>query len=180
MYENHRASRVEILSVAMDAQGGEKAGPYVEKAKAQFVTVVDEENLLGQLYGFKAIPNGFFIEADGTVAYKELGTFNILKSKTASLVEEWVRSAIVDGGNEGSEGSLGPEHLESNAYFRAGMRLYREGKMEEAIAHWRKGVELEPDNYIIRKQIWAVQNPSKFYAGEVDYNWQAEQLAKGV
>ena len=48
--------------MAMDAQGAERARPYVEKAGATFETVVDEENTLGQLYGFRAIPNGFLID----------------------------------------------------------------------------------------------------------------------
>ena len=41
-------------------------------------------------------------------------------------------------------------------------------------------MELEPDNYIIRKQIWAVQNPDRFYSGDVDYAWQKEQMAQGL
>ena len=48
------------------------------------------------------------------------------------------------------------------------------------MAEWRRGMQLEPDNYIIRKQIWAVQNPDRFYAGEVDYAWQKEQMAQGL
>ena len=36
---------------------------------------------------------------------------------------------------------------------------------------------LDPSNWIIHKQIWAVENPDKFYEGNVDYNWQRQQLA---
>ena len=46
----------------MDAQGPEKARPYVQRANPTYTNAVDEENLLGQLYGFKAIPNGFLID----------------------------------------------------------------------------------------------------------------------
>ena len=59
------------------------------------------------------------------------------------------------------------------------MALYRAGNVAEAVVEWRKGAELEPDNYIIRKQIWAVENPERFYTGDVDYDWQDEQEAKG-
>ena len=44
---------------------------------------------------------------------------------------------------------------------------------------WRKGVELEPDNYIIRKQNWAVENPDRFYEDKVDFDWQREQMEAG-
>ncbi|HJO82919.1 MAG TPA: TlpA disulfide reductase family protein [SAR202 cluster bacterium] len=58
---------IEILSVAMDVQGADVARPFVEKLGATFETVVDNENILGQLYRFKAIPNGYLINPDGTV-----------------------------------------------------------------------------------------------------------------
>ena len=164
----------------MDALGAEKARPFVEKAGAEFTTVVDEENLLGQSFGFKAIPNGYLIDERGVVRYKKLGGFDIRQAETASIVEKWLESPSIDDSLQESEESLGDEHSEANALFRAGLELYREGKVDGAMAEWRRGMELEPDNYIIRKQIWAVQNPDKFYAGDVDYAWQKEQMAQGL
>ena len=64
--------------------------------------------------------------------------------------------------------------------FREGLEHYRAGRTGEALGHWRRGLELDPGNYLIRKQIWAVENPDKFYAGDVDYDWQREQTAKGL
>ena len=165
--------------MALDAQGADKARPWAEKAAAEFTTVVDEENLLGQLYGFKAIPNGFLIDEQGHVAYKELGSFNIRDAKTAEMVRNWVSNGGQEGSPETASGALGSEHSEANELFREGMQLYRQGKVDDAIALWRRGVELEPDNYIIRKQIWALQNPEKFYDGKIDFDWQDEQLAQG-
>ena len=74
----------------------------------------------------------------------------------------------------------GPELSESNALFRRGLVLYRQGEVGEAMKLWRKGLDLDPRNYIIRKQVWAVENPGKFYAGDVDYDWQREQTATGL
>ena len=34
---------------------------------------------------------------------------------------------------------------------------------------------LEPDNFVIRKQIWAVENSERFYQGPIDTDWQREQ-----
>ena len=166
--------------MAMDAQGAEKARPYVDKAGAQFVTVVDHENLLGQMYGFKAIPNGYLIDERGFVQYKKLGGFDIRRIETASLVERWVRGPTIEESLQEAETALGAEHSQANAHFRQGLEFYRAGRVEEALAEWRRGVELVPDNYIIRKQIWAVENPDKFYAGGVDYDWQKEQIAQGL
>ena len=164
----------------MDAQGAEKARPFVDKAGAEFTTVVDEENLLGQLYGFKAIPNGYLIDEGGIVRYQKLGGFDIRQAETASIVEKWLRSPSIDELLQEAAEALGGEHSEANALFRAGLALYRDGKVDAALAEWRRGMQLEPDNYIIRKQIWAVQNPDRFYAGAVDYAWQKEQMARGL
>ena len=73
----------------MDAQGPDKARPFTEKAAAQFTTVVDEGNLLGDLYGFKAIPNGYLIDEQGVVRYKKLVGFDIRQRETAEIVERW-------------------------------------------------------------------------------------------
>ena len=42
-------------------------------------------------------------------------------------------------------------------------------KKTEAVAEWRKALALDPKNWIIHKQIWAVEYPDKFYDDNVDY-----------
>ena len=66
---------------------------------------------------------------------------------------------------------------EAAVFFNNGLQLYREGKQKEAIYQWRKIVNLDPDNYIVRKQIWAIMHPEKFYNDRVDFNWQREQMS---
>ena len=141
--------------------------------------MVDEENLLGQLYGFKAVPNGFLIDELGVVRYKKLGGFDIRHAESAQVIDKWLSEPALDGSHDANIDELGSEHSEANSYFREGLALHREGKIEEALAVWRKGMDLEPDNWIIRKQIWAVENPDKFYEGRVDFDWQKEQIAQG-
>ena len=77
-------------------------------------------------------------------------------------------------------GGLDAEHSEANAIFRDGLEHYRVGRVREALALWRQGLELDPDNYLIRKQVWAVENPERFYQGDVDYDWQRDQFTKGL
>jgi tetratricopeptide (TPR) repeat protein len=42
----------------------------------------------------------------------------------------------------------------------------------------RKGLEADPKNWIIHKQIWAIEHPERFYEGPVDFGWQREQLRR--
>lgn len=151
---------------------------YVEKAGARFTTLVDQENILSDLYGFKAIPNGFLIDEKGIVRFSQLGGFNIRRRETAEILERWVSRQIPTPDGEGPEGVLGAEHSEANEIFREGLELYRVGRTGEALTRWRQGLKLNPDNYLIRKQIWAVENPERFYEGDIDYKWQQEQMAR--
>ena len=72
--------------------------------------------------------------------------------------------------------SINPKVIEANARFQLGLTLLEIGKKAEAMTEWRKALALDPKNWIIHKQIWAVENPDKFYDGNVDYGWQKAQL----
>ncbi len=162
----------------MDAQGPDRPKPYVEEAGATFTTVVDRENILGQTYGFKAIPNGFLIDEHGVVQYRGVGGFDVRREKTKAVLDRWVAGEPITEDGPGRRPDPGDELTDSNELFRRGQAAYREGRVDEALALWKQGVVLDPDNYIVRKQIWAVENPERFYEGDVDYDWQREQMGK--
>ena len=158
----------------MDAQGPDRARPYVQEGDT-FKTVVDAQNQLGDLYGFKAIPNGFLIDGDGVVRYKRLGGFDIRRPETREVVEQWATGVGPGAPAEQAPVATGPTDARASSLFREGLALYRTGDVERAMALWRRGLELDPDNYIVRKQIWAVENPERFYDVDVDHAWQREQ-----
>ena len=81
---------------------------------------------------------------------------------------------------QAAETELSEGHSRAIDLFRDGLKLYRQGDLDAAVVEWRRGVELEPDNWVIRKQIWAVQHPDRFYAADVDFDWQKEQIAQGL
>ena len=164
----------------MDAQSTDRPSLYVEKAGVTFTTLVDQANILSDLYGFKAVPNGFLIDEQGIVRFSQLGGFDIGQPETAEVLEQWLSGQTRKSDGDGSKLVLGAEHSEANAFFREGLEHFRAGKVEEALARWRQGMQLTPNNYLIRKQIWAVEHPERFYKGDVDYSWQKEQLARGL
>ena len=63
-------------------------------------------------------------------------------------------------------------------HFRLSGMLLEQGRRDAGIAHLRRAARLEPENYVIRKQAWAVESPESFYSGAVDYEWQREQMAR--
>ncbi len=51
------------------------------------------------------------------------------------------------------------------------------GDREKALVALRKAWAIEPQNWIIRKQIWAIEHPDQFYPA-INTGWQKEQIRK--
>ena len=64
-----------------------------------------------------------------------------------------------------------------SARFGLGTALYQQGRTGEALASWRAALALDPPNFTVRKQIWMVEHPEKFYP-TIDFAWQKEQLER--
>ena len=168
---------VELLTVAVDFQGSTVVKPYIDKAKASFTTVVDSENILARLCGFKAVPNGYFIEPGLKVSESIKGKFDIRIPELFEKTRRWIKASHVreiDDKKFIGEGMSSEEQY----MFDKGLRFYQQGNESEAILEWQKLVEMDPKNFIVRKQICAIVHPDKFYAGDVDFDWQQIQMQR--
>ena len=63
------------------------------------------------------------------------------------------------------------------AQFALGSCLLALDRKAEAVPQLRKALKLDPENYVIRKQIWLIEHPEKFHP-TIDWGWQREQLKK--
>ena len=100
--------------------------------------------------------------------------------KTVEMLEKWLsdpgyNAALLHDMKPSSEPSA-KTNAEAAARFQLGLVLLEDGKKAEAMTEWRKALALDPKNWIIHKQIWAVEHPDKFYEDGVDYGWQKAQL----
>ncbi len=167
------------MSIAIDAQGASVVQPWHDNANAEFVTLVDSQNILGNRYNLKAIPYGVMIDEAGRMV-KSPFNINVAKKETIAMLEKWLSdptyNATLLRNLKPLNKSQNPKVIEANARFQLGRTLLEIGKKAEAMAEWRKALTLDPKNWIIHKQIWAVEHPDKFYDGNVDYGWQKAQL----
>jgi tetratricopeptide (TPR) repeat protein len=68
---------------------------------------------------------------------------------------------------------------ESSIPFLWGLVLLHQNEKENALAKLKLARDLDPQNWRIRKQIWALEHPDKFYRGDSpDYDWQKEELVR--
>lgn len=65
----------------------------------------------------------------------------------------------------------------ASAQFALGSCMLALDRKTDALAQLREALALDRENYVIRKQIWMIEHPEKFFP-EIDWAWQREQLAK--
>jgi len=203
--------------VAIDLQGADAARPYVEKAGVTYTALVDENNVLGELFGVNYVPLHYIIDEFGIYRMKERDSQKIaeflkkekvnmdlvVRAKPAPSMYDVSRlKAIVERhpDNANARLMLGDALVQQGKYeegigeyrkamelepksaegpFRIGRTMLKQGRKDEALAELKNALKLDADNWIIHKQIWAIEHPEKFYEGNVDYDWQKEQLRQG-
>ena len=158
------------------------AKPWVEKAGATYRALLDQHNFIGKAYNLKFVPVGILLDEDGKLV-RAVGSVNIDNDEFQSELTEWVTSgaipkAWIDADKQSAPKALTAEEKEADARFQLAIVLLENDKKEAAIAELKKAFELDPENWLIRKQLWAIETPEAFYDGNVDYGWQKAQMAR--
>lgn len=163
----------------MDAQGADKPRFYMEQAGATFTCLLDSQNLLSKTLGFKAVPNGILVDENGVVIYQKFGGFDIRKQEMRDFVSAWLTSGVMPEARAASTERVEVEPR-VHTLFEEGLALLRGCDMDGARAKWREASVIDPDNYVVHKQLWSIENPERFYGEKVDMNWQKQQLVQGL
>ncbi|MEW6201452.1 MAG: redoxin domain-containing protein [bacterium] len=108
-YRKHKSPAFEVIAVASDSQGFKWVKPYLDKAEADFIAMVDPNNELAVKYNFLATENGFFIDEAGVIRMSVIG-FDIRKKEH---MDELVKMLKTDfkvkdspGGKKSVEGKI--------------------------------------------------------------------------
>ena len=104
--------------------------------------------------------------------YRHLDDFDVADPRVAWNLERFLAGEPTESPASGAAMNAGA--LER---FARGVSLHSAGRRHEAIQLWRSALELDPDNFIIRSQIWVAEHPERFYPA-VDREWQELQLVK--
>ncbi len=167
-----RGRSFRMLGVAQDVQGEKTVRPVVEERGITFPVLIDKASLLGRLLGFGIVPSGFFVDDRGVLRYRHVNDFEIGDPRIRMNLHRFLAGDEPEPIHEAEP--MRPEALD---LFAGGVGLFDQGRREEAVALWRKALELDPDNFVIRSQIWAVEHPEHFYPA-VDREWQERQLER--
>ena len=161
------------MTVAADADI-ERAALFAERV--HLTTLVDADNDLARIFGYRAIPNGFAFGPDGALIGSKIPGFDIRDPASRELLDRWL-AASGDARPSADAVVAPPPEPEALDLFAEGSRLMREGRRAEALAAWAKAFERDPKNFVIRKQIWRALYPGRF-GDPIDLAWQKEQIAR--
>lgn len=161
-----------MLGIAQDVRGSDTVAPVAQASGATFPILLDRTSQLGQLFGFRIVPTGVFVDAGGIVRYRHNNDFDIADPRDRQNLERFLAGTPIEPIDEAE--LMVPAALE---LFAHGVELFDRDERTEAVASWRRALDLDPDNFVIRSQIWTVEHPEHFYP-VVDRNWQEQQLLK--
>ena len=65
--EELRPQGIEVVTVALDTGGAEAVGPWIDAAKAQHPSLIDQAHRLDELLGITNVPTGVWIDEDGVL-----------------------------------------------------------------------------------------------------------------
>lgn len=175
LYQAHQQDNFEILSIAVDALGAEAIRPWLDKAGATFITLLDRESVLGARHGFKVIPNGLLLDEQGVLRYARIGGFRVEDDQTLQLVKAFIADPLsLEAANAPQAQTSSATTGEWQAHFSRGVALLEQQQHAEAAAAFREALLLDPENWLVRKQLWRALHPDKF-GEQIDLNWQSEQ-----
>ena len=62
-----RPKGVEIVTIALDVGGVDAAAHFIDRAKPEHPSLIDEQHLLDELFGVVNVPSGIWIDEDGII-----------------------------------------------------------------------------------------------------------------
>ena len=169
-----------VIAVAMDSRDGDPL-PWIEAARPTYVTLIDREHRLADLYHMVNVPQAVWIDERGRMvrppetagAYEGFRAMNRAtrempqdaaaltaqaKSTYLDAIRDWVRHGpesayALDATSARAHVSVpSDDTMRAHAMFRLGQLLIRRGDREEGDLWLQEASRLHPDSWCIWRQ----------------------------
>lgn len=118
-------------------------------------------------------PNGLLVDESGQVGWYRMGGFSVDHTEDTAAISTWVSGQIPAAAP--MTPNVGPRNEVLDLHVRVAQLLAQTGDVAGAVEELRAALSLDPDNFIVRKQIWVLQYPGRFVPS-IDTRWQREKL----
>jgi hypothetical protein len=159
----------EIIAVAQDTGGETAAGPWYDRAKATYTTLVDPTHKVSSLFNLVNVPSAVMIDEKGQIVrinegtYSQtitLGTLTIGTDEYRPAVRDWVMKGGASGYVWSREKVLAKIRRRSDnealaePTFKLGVYFFQHQDEARARTYWKKAEELYPDSWNYHRQDW--------------------------
>ena len=180
LYEELAGSNFMVIAVAMDSREGDPL-PWIEAARPTYLTLIDREHRLADLYGVVNVPQAIWIDERGRIvrpaetagvyegfrkmnrATREMPedvTRTMTEARTTYLdaIRDWVRRGPASEFAWSADQTrahlpaLTEEIVTAQAMFRLGQFLIRHGERDEGDRWLAEASRLHPDSWCIWRQ----------------------------
>ena len=179
--QDEAVTALQVVSVAVDVQGPSVVHPWLAEAGVTFPAVVDQSDAMARAFGLTAVPIAFFVGADRRLVEPPTSA-NPGDDAHREAILAWARGERARPGfardARRTDGDR-PEVAAARAWWRLASLALSDGRSDEARTLLERAFELDSDNWLIRKQRWALEQPDKFYGGMIDTDWQRGEVDAG-
>ena len=181
MYDQVKDENFIIISVAEESRGDETAREWIEQAKPGYVTLIDREHHVADLYNMVNVPQSVWIDENGRIVrptetagshdgWRSMNREDLsMPEESAAIVakaQETYVNAVRDWAMNGSKSKhvFSEDHARAhlqlpaenvapaNANFRLGRYLYSIGNGVEGNEFLQAAVDLRPESWNIYRQ----------------------------
>jgi hypothetical protein len=198
-------SGLEIVTIALDTGGADAARRWIEAAKPEHPSLIDQAHVVDELFGIVNVPSGVWIDEEGMIVrpaepawpmrqerprrdpppdaplrmlqmLEAARRIRINPETYVAALRDWVEKGV------GSRFALSPDEViersqprgfdqaTAAAHFELGQHLYRAGRTDLAVPHFRDAHRLQPENWTYKRQAWSFadpnQGPTDIYEGD--------------
>jgi hypothetical protein len=172
--------RLRIVTIAIDLQGKEVALPWLAAANSTFVALIDETDQLSSLFGLTSVPVGLFADESGHLV-RPPTRIDIRDRPTRDAVVRWAEEATAAPDFTDTTSALhevNRDRVEASGWLQLSRLSLERGRLRECVEHLRRAARLDPENNLVRVQLLALEQPDRYYAGDIDREWEARQLSE--
>ncbi len=140
--------------------------------------LVDAQATIAARFGINYVPFAILLDETGNIVRPPYPS-NINVDDHRSDIANWIKTGEFNEASTDKSARVranGFDNAEAELRFAYAGEQLRRGQNEMALAQLKTALKLDSDNWLIRKQIWAIENPERFYSGKVDFKWQHDQM----
>jgi len=167
-FHDRHAATIQVVTIAFDVQGPEHPMRYLRAAGYTFTALIDATCELSRLWGMKSLPFAVLVDADGVVRASLDRWDDAFLAETPKLIAKKAPKPLPDV-------PVDRTSTQFEILLQSCTNLLSRARKEDANVSLQKALELDPENRLVRKQMWAIAHPERFYSGAIDLDWQKVQ-----